>query len=329
MVFLGSKIHGQVPVPLDHFVSQVHLKRFGAAELSGRLHAIRKSDLKYIAPPSEDVCRIPDGSTNHYLSEPRIIEDFLKGIEPKYNRAVEKVLSGQIDQEAIFVIAGFISYVAVCSPTGMRLHADLLRNNLEFQAKSMEAENLFPPPPLELGEATITEMIDRGSLIVEVDRKYPQAIGITQIHEFIRMFGNSDWDFLLNNHEGCPFITSDYPIGLEAPSGTSAQNMIVPLTPKLAIRIHRSWELPSDTFDFSFRSFRFRTDRLQRSEVVAINRTLAMCADDLVFFPVFAEWVPKFMKKHAGYRIERRQQERWDHKGKFIIDSQVIAKITR
>lgn len=329
MVFLGSKIHGQVPVPLDHFVSQVHLKRFGAAELSGRLHAIRKSDLKYIAPPSEDVCRIPDGSTNPYLSEPRIIEEFLKGIEPKYNRAVERLLSEEIDQETIFVIAGFISYVAVCSPTSMRIQGDLLRRNMELQAKAMDAHNLFPPPPPELGLTTISEMIDRGSLIVEVDRKYPQAIGITQIHEFIRVFGNSDWDLLLNDHHGCPFITSDFPIGLEVQARSPVQNKIVPLTPKLAVRIHPRWEIPAERLDTSFSQFQFRTERLQRSEVIAINRTLARCAEDLVFFPVFAEWVPKFMEKHSGYRIERRQQERWDHKGRYIIDSQVIAKVTR
>lgn len=316
-------------MPLDHFVSQVHLKRFGSSELSGRLYAIRKSDQKYMEPHSEDVCRIPDGSTNEYLNEPRVVEDFLRLIEPKYNRSVEKFRSGEIDEEAIFTIAGFVSYVTVCSPTGMRLHADLLRRNLELQVDAMEAQNLIPPPPPELGDTALSNLISEGSVEIVVDKKYPQAIGITQIHEFIQVFGNSNWDVLINEHKDCPFVTSDYPIGLENAADAPVQNKIVPLTPELAIRIRPRWELRFRSQDSGFSRFHPHVQWLRRAEVVAINQMLVRCAEDLVFFPVFAPWVPEFMKKHSGFRIERRQHERSDTNGKYIIDTQVIAKITR
>jgi hypothetical protein len=75
-------------MPLDHYVSQVHLKKFCSLALGDLMHAIRKTNLKYFTPSSKDVCRIMDGSTNAYLREDRAIEEFLKTIEPNYNAAL-------------------------------------------------------------------------------------------------------------------------------------------------------------------------------------------------------------------------------------------------
>ena len=75
-------------MPLDHFVSQVHLKRFFAPDLDRKkMYAFRKSDGHTFPCGAEDVCRLSEGSTNTYLPEPRLVEDFLKLIEPKYNAA--------------------------------------------------------------------------------------------------------------------------------------------------------------------------------------------------------------------------------------------------
>jgi len=46
------------------------------------MYAIRKNDLKAFTPNSDAVCRIENGNTNPFLQEERIIEEFLKGIEP-------------------------------------------------------------------------------------------------------------------------------------------------------------------------------------------------------------------------------------------------------
>jgi hypothetical protein len=192
----------------------------------------------------------------------------------------------------------------------------------------MEAQNLIPPPPPELGDTALSALISDGSVEIEVDKKYPQAIGITQIHEFIQVFGNSNWDVLINEHEDCPFVTSDYPIGLENATDAPVQNKIVPLTPGLAIRIRPRWELRFSSQDSGFDRFHPRVQWLRRAQVVAINQKLVRCAEDLVFFPVFAPWVPGFMEKNSGFRLERRQMEGRDYRGKYIIDSQVIAKIT-
>ena len=65
-------------MPLDHYVSQVHLRNFYST--TGRLNAIRKSDLKCFSSRSEDVRRIEDNGTNAYLREDRAVEEFLKDV---------------------------------------------------------------------------------------------------------------------------------------------------------------------------------------------------------------------------------------------------------
>jgi hypothetical protein len=69
-------------MPLDHYVSQVHLKNFYSPALGDLMNAMRKPDLKAFPCRAQDVCRIEDGSTNAYLRSDRAIEEFLKNIEP-------------------------------------------------------------------------------------------------------------------------------------------------------------------------------------------------------------------------------------------------------
>ena len=91
-------------MPLDHFVSQVYLKNFYSPKLGALMYAIRKSDLKLFTPNAESVCRIENGSTNFYLREDRIIEEFLKRIEPGYNAALTNLMKGKIEQESFSLL---------------------------------------------------------------------------------------------------------------------------------------------------------------------------------------------------------------------------------
>ena len=116
-------------MPLDHYVSQVHLKNFCSRVLDGLMYGIRrKSDLKCFRTKSQDVCRIEDGSTNAYLREDRAIEEFLKDVEPCYNASLAKLRENKIDQECIHCIAGFVAYIITCSPTAMRIHSGPLKS---------------------------------------------------------------------------------------------------------------------------------------------------------------------------------------------------------
>ena len=83
-------------MPLDHYVSQVHLKQFYSPALEGKqMFGFRKRDGHVFPCQSKDVCRVQDGSTNEYLLHDRAIEEFLKTIEPKYNSALSELRTGK------------------------------------------------------------------------------------------------------------------------------------------------------------------------------------------------------------------------------------------
>lgn len=290
-------------MPLDHYVSQVHLKNF-YSPVFGRLHAIRKSDLKQFSPRAEDVCRIADGSTNAYLSSSRIIEELLRDIEPRYNASVAKLREGRIDTEAIYTVAGFAAYVSSCAPAAMRIHAIPLKSTLESTAVILDRRGAFGSAPEELGGKSLTELLADGTVQFKVDEKYPQALGINTIIQRLSVFGNSPWEILHNTDSRSPFFTSDFPVAVEARGNSGIVNRIVPLTPDLAVRIIPDVELSRAKPDLSFRTFRYRQRSLEQAEVFRLNRLIVRCAEDSVFYRDHKDWIVRFVAKNGEYRIE-------------------------
>ena len=270
------------------------------------MFAIRKTDLKAFTPDAQSVCRVPEGSTNTYLQEPRVIEDFLKSIEPKYNDAVARVTERTFDTGCIHVLSGFIAYVLTCSPAGMRLHAEPLRSIIEETGRTIDAKGEIPPPPGELGGASFTELLAQGMLKIDVDPKYPQAIGIAQILNIANSFGNSSWDVLINDHEDSPFFSSDFPVAIETTHDPRIINRIVPLSPQISIRIRPNLAVNTDTPDFTYKSFRRRVIKASRSEVMSLNRKIVRCAEEIVFYRDDLSWVRQFVRRNAAFRVEMR-----------------------
>ena len=179
-------------MPLDHYVSQVHLRNFYSPQLENRMmYALRKSDLRAFPCRSENVCRIEAGSTNPYLKEPRIIEDFLTEVEPYYNASVAHLRSDTIDHRTVFAIGGFIAYVQTCSPAGMRIFSEPLRKSLETIAEMEDAKGSIPLSPAQLGGKSLTTLIAEGAIRFTVDPKYPHALGVKTIMSRLSKFGNS------------------------------------------------------------------------------------------------------------------------------------------
>ena len=303
---------------LDHYVSQVQLKNFYSPVLGNLFYAIHKHDLKTFTTNSKAVCRIEEGSTNLYLSEERAIEEFLKGIEPKYNAAISKVSSGVIDAECIYVIAAFVAYVLTCSPAGMRIQSDPLKNMVEETASILESQGSIPPPPKELGGDTLTDLLASGKVCVEIDPKYPQAIGISSILSLTSMFGNFTWDILINTVDDSPFFTSDFPIAIEQTNDPRILNRIVPLSPNLAIRIKPNISQADVANDFSFSGFKSSIRKISRQEVININRLIVRCAETILFYRDNQKWIPGFVEKNAKFRIEPRTHKLPHNKGKFL-----------
>ncbi len=313
---------------LDHFVSQVHLKNFYSPKLGALMYAIQKSDLKLFTPNAQSVCRIENGSTNSYLREDRIVEEFLKRIEPRYNAALEKLMTDKIDSECIFVIAGFVAYVSTCSPTAMRIFSEPLKAFAEEAAEILDSKGLLPSPPPELGGESLTDLLQSGKIHISINPKYPQAIGITSILFLTSTYGNFYWDILINPFDDSPFFTSDFPIAIEWTDNHRLLNRIIPLAPHLSIRIRPNLSYDREHPDFSFSGFRRTIRKLNRSEVMNINRLIGRCAETTVFFRDNHEWVSNFVKKNAGFRIEIRTQKTPYKKGNTLWGAQEISKIT-
>ena len=310
---------------LDRYVSQVHLRNFYSPALGERLYAVRKRDGKAFMAKSEALCRIEEGSTNAYLTRDRIIEEFLKTVEPKYNSIVAKLAGGVIDPECVYVIAGFAAYVGTCSPAGMRIHTGPMRALLESTALALDAASAFPQPSDAFGGKSLTELLQGGALKFTIDPKYPQAVGIANVLRMTALFGNFPWEILRNPFDDNPFFTSDFPTAIEESGDPRVLNRIIPLTPSLAVRILPDIAVDREKCDFTFNQFRSRFRTIERQELLAMNRLLVRCAEDLVFYRDDYPWVKPFIAKNSGFRIEARTFQIPQPKGSLQISSQRIV----
>ncbi len=314
-------------MPLDHYIPQVHLKNFYSPILGDRMYATRKSDLKSFTPNSKIVCGINDGSTNAYLKKDRVIEEFLKTIEPKYNEALDKLIEDKIDKQCIYTIAGFVAYVISCSPAGMRIQSGPLKSSVETVAAIMERRGLMPPPPKELGGESLVELLGTGAVTVKVDPKFPQALGISSIRRSLAIFGNSRWEILLNGFDRSPFFTSDFPAAVEETRDRLIINRIVPLAPNLAIRISPDLTIDKNLADFSFANFHCHRRNISQKEVIEINRLIVKCAEDTVFYRDDSAWVQRFIAKNRHYRVESSISKQPTRNGSLLISRLKIVSV--
>ena len=140
----------------------------------------------------------------------------------------------------------------------MRLQTGPLKALLKVQAAMLDHAGQIPKAPLgPLGGKSIVELIEDGTVKFDVDQKYPQALGINSIKSNVSVFGNSQWEILLNFNEDDPYFTSDYPVAIETFSGNTPINRIVPLTPDIAVRIVPDIRLQGTNPDFTFSKFTY------------------------------------------------------------------------
>ena len=313
-------------MPLDHFIPQVHLKKFSWSDPPGRLNAIRKRDMFAFKPRAKDVCRVDHGSTNPYLKNPRGIETFLKSIEPNYTKAVDGLRSDKITTDCILVVSGFVAYVATCSPTAIRLETKPLASMLKEATHRLDAEGRFPPAPLSLGGRTMTDLLDDETVSVTVDHRYPQALGVSAIYKPLFSFGNFDWDVMVNAFHGeLPFFTSDYPIGIVPSGGLPTLDKIIPLAPDIAIRLCPKTQSMDRKTPSDFSRFRYRRVSLSRDEVEAINRLIIRCAETEVYFRDDKPEVSDVVRSNAGFRIENVIKSIRMGESMALVSTQVVT----
>lgn len=293
----------------DHYVSQVHLKNFYAPALNGRkMYGFGIASGKSFPCGAQDICFVPDGSTNAFLPEPRLVEEFLKPVEPRYNAACAALRYGTISSADISVVAAFVAYVMACSLAARRLGTERLNARLKLEMMMADEMGLLPQLPSDLPAAlrglTVAQLLDQGHLLYETDPKYAQAIGIAGIQRQLVFFGNCQWDILLNEHDDTPFFTSDHPVAVENTTDPMIVNRIVPLTPRLAVRIRPRRFIAGHEPRAGFEHFRYRRRAITRPEAMAVNRLIIRCAEDLVLSSLDSPWVAGFVGKNTRFRLE-------------------------
>ena len=289
---------------LDHFVSQVYLRKFLAPELGNRMYAMRKSDLATFTPRTRDVCRTKDGNTNRYLVDEPIIEHFLMDVEPRFNESVEIFAEDVPLPEHIYSVAGIISYFLTCSPAALRVNSEPIRAMLVEAARAINQEDEPAQLPEEIGEGNLADLLEDGRVELQIDPRYPGAIGIANIASRVSKFGNSKWDILLNGNQGCEFFTSDYPVAIQQTPDPRVLARIVPLTPNIAVRIIPDLAQRDAPLDFDFPNFRYRKIDIDAGEARSINRLLVRCAEDVVFASDWRDWRSNFVERHRNYRVD-------------------------
>ena len=292
-------------MPLDHFVSQVHLRQFYSPALAGqRMYGFRKRDSLIFQCRSRDVCRIENGSTNCFLANNRAVEDFLKTIEPYYNQALTSLRVGNPTHRDVYVISGFVAYVTSCSPAAMRLGVSPLQGIVRATMEILELSGKLPETPEVFAGKSVSDLLRDGDIQIKIDKKYPQAIWIQTILERINIFGNSDWDLITNNDRHSPFFTSDFPAAIEtSPSGKSLDR-IVPLAPDFAVVIHPNRLAKGLRLSDGFPKFNARAVVANSTTTKKMNEAIARCAEDFVYFRDLHSWVKPFLQKHSSYQVE-------------------------
>ena len=290
-------------MPLDHFVSQVHLRKFYAATLDfKKMYAWRKSKRTPFFCDARDVCRIPDGSTNEYIAEPRAAEEFLRLVEPRYNQACAAALSGKMVFEDVFSLAGFVAFVSTCSPTAIRLGRQSIAALVDTQARLLDERGLINRAPRELGQRSLSQLLDDGAISVNVDGKFAQSVGIAQVLQLTNGFGDSAWEFIRNPFGDSPFLTSDFPVTVAPERSQMALRRFIPLGPDLGAYVTPS-RVASDGNPTEFANFTSRVRTAKRAEVHALNRLIVQCAEEMVFAPVKAPWIERLVERNSKFLL--------------------------
>lgn len=186
----------------------------------------------------------------------------------------------------------------------MRLNSRFLQEAVAVEASLLDARGDLPKAPDTLGGKSISDLLKEGAVTINVDEKFPQALGIVNVLHVSSHFGNSVWEVLHNDHHDSPFFTSDFPVAIEVIDANLPINRVVPLAPNLAVKIIPDLSLDNKDIDFSFKKLRVKHRKLSKEDVRCVNRLIVQCAEELVFYRDDLHWIEKYVSKYRKYRVE-------------------------
>ncbi len=263
---------------------------------------VRKSNLNEFTPSPASVCAVNAGNTNPYFQNDRVVEEFLCLVENALPNALHAIRTRKLDNSAIFAVAGLMSTIYICSPAGVRIATEWVTNAHRTAISAVEDFGYLPPIPAGLQQfgGSIKDLLEVGAVELNVDSKYAQSIGISQILKQTSIFGNAKWEFLVSNDAQTTFLTSDFP--LIAEHNTKSMNWTFPLSPEIALKVTPNLQMKKLDPDLNFSFNETVFTKYSAAKVRALNKFIVMAAEDFVFSSSKETWLSNFVRKNRNFR---------------------------
>jgi hypothetical protein len=295
----------------DHYVARTYLRHFSLEGKDGFVNVIRKENLDRLETiPIGTICYEQNGSDNHYFPEkPRVVEDYLKLYEPRWSDCIQKISDGTYTNETKSLMAGYLAYLRTCTPTAVRLGCENYADFVQHVYDKLEAKEYSNPNSKY--RDVIETIRKHGGTKIEVDNKYPMAIGITNLIRIQSVISRSPW-IVFKNETSVPFVTSDNPVCLQYHESGFA-DFYCPLTPWLAIVIHPIRETEEAGPD--------HVGAFKPEGIAKMNQLVVQSAEDLVICNDFED-AEKLIKEFQDWQVELRKIKIPSGNGHVIIHQQ-------
>jgi len=288
----------------DHYVSQTYLKWFidpnkpaNNKDVPGLLNVYNKKfpkKSKYKTP--RQVCYEVNGDRNSYFpNNPRILDDFLTIIEPKWELTISELAQGIFSSKTKLIISLYVAYLRGCNPTAKRLGKALLDIDLvdrrRVAAKYVKEQMDGCEDNIRLIEDLLSPEV-----VLGIKPECPHALAIKNLVLSGICYFTLPWA-IVNNTSSYPFLTSDNPATLiYYPGRNYAETLFLPLTPKLAISIF------SD--DSGYGSQQLLKVSADAESVEKTNIELIKSAENIIISNVQADWISSLIEKHKNWKMD-------------------------
>jgi hypothetical protein len=236
--------------------------------------------------------------------------DFRKTFEPLWNPSISSLQSGQVSDRDKFIVAAYMANLMTCTPAWRRLlaqaHNSQLVGCMSFAKRIKQEHGGHPDLPVEA-----IELVEHGKIMIEIDTDYIRAMVTRQLLDLAWVTYNQDWTVLANDTDQ-PFITSDNPVALSNLGMIGAPaTRFLPITPRLCLSVaygnipirplngyDPSRDLPEPS------QGRTTFSSVSTGGAKRVNRSVAACAENLVFSSLKSKGIHALVAKYAKYRLD-------------------------
>lgn len=308
----------------DHYVAQAYLRNFSNSD--GLLIPYYKKGEVVVGKPKSprSVCYQPEGNTNTYFPDKRILEDYLTPLENRWNDNLVKLEMGQCDPVCRMEISSYLAFLRTCTPTAIRQSVYAIKGFIQSTTKVLAMngrfynENFSPEFNDEMIEGLLSDRFQ-----IEVDKEYAHARNMGTLSKLPIALWSADWKVLITNQNS--FLTSDNPYCLYYPKNNPMVNWgYVPLKPNMALLLRPRIDILNDikkenTENIGVGGLEY--GKVRPKYEFLFNENLVRHAEEKVFFPEKADWVERLVRKNREWKTVAKIDA--------LFHSDGIANITR